>query len=302
MSIFKKIGEFLVGAEGLVVWEHEENKENRALVHRIPNNKITDMRKVEKFGVRDYERVLLFNSGQLTSVLEGGIYELDKANRNSATEIVYVDNGIFDLSWGVPHFQSMITTSEMIKVGMNGSLKLKVVDPGAFIQKVVAYKKDFTDTVVKEFVTSLLITSLRDIVKKYTLRNLVQSNREDIKALSVTKVSQEFKIYGLELISNDILGFAFAPEVQSQVDDILNESIIDVSSLQAEKENIRLNIADMKKKLTDLENDYASGTIDDEAYDKRETRMKKIIQSREDELETIQSKIDKITKNQGIQN
>lgn len=302
MSIFKKIGEKLVGSEGLVTWDHTNDSNERSLVYRIPNDTITDMRRVEKFGVRDYERVLLFKSGQLTSVLEGGVYELEKNHRNSATEIVFVDNGIFELSWGIPHFQSTLTTSEMVKVGMNGTLKLKVVDPSAFIQKVVAYKKDFTDTIVKEFVKSLLTSSLRDIVKKYTLRNLVQSNREDIKALSVTKVSQEFRLYGLELISNDIIGFAFSPEIQVQVDDILNESIDDVSTLQSEKEQARLNIVDMKTKLSELENDYASGTVDDAEFDKREARIKKIIKSREEELLNIQAKIDQITKKQGIQN
>ena len=302
MSIFKKIGEKLVGTEGLITWIHDEGSSDRALVYRVPNDKITDMRRVEKFGVHDYERALLFNSGQLTSILEGGVYEIEKDHRNSATEIVFVDNGIFELNWGIPHFQSTLTTSELIKVGMNGTLKLKVADSGAFIQKVVAYKKDFTDAVAKEFVKSLLTTSLRDIVKKYTLKNLVQSNREDIKALSVTKVSQEFRLYGLELISNDIIGFAFAPEVQTQVDDILNESIDDVSSLQSEKEQAKLNLADMKKKLSELENDYASGTIDDDEFDKRETRIKKILKNREEELQNVQSKIDQITKNQGIQN
>ena len=302
MGILKKIGEKLVGTEGLIVWERSDSTENRSLVYRIPNNKIPDMRKVEKFGVRDYERALVFNSGQLTSILEGGVYEIEKAHRNTATEIVFVDNGIFDFSWGIPFFQSMIMTSEMIKVGMNGSLKLKVVDYSAFIQKVVAYKKDFTDEVVKEFITSLLVTSLRDIVKKYTLKNLVQSNREDIKALSVTKVSQEFKLYGLELISNDILGFAFDPEVQLQVDQILQETLGDVSKLREEKDRLSESINSMKKQLEKLEDDYASGSIEDEEFEKRESRIKKILQSREEELTKIQSKIDDVTKQQGIQN
>ena len=301
MGIFKKIGEKLVGTEGLIIWDRNET-DKRNLVYRIPNNKIQDMRKVDKFGVRDYERALIFNSGQLTTVLEGGVYEIEKNHRNSATEIVYVDNGIFNLVWGIPFFQSMIMTTEMIKVGMNGTLKLKVFDPAAFIQKVVAFKKEFTYDIVNEFITSLLVTSLRDIVKKYTLKNLVQSNREDIKALSVTKVSQEFKLYGLELISNDILGFAFDPEVQMQVDDILKEMVQDVSKLRDEKERIIESIANMKKQLTKLEDDYASGSIEDEEFDKKESRIKKILQSREDELQKIQSQIDETTKKQGIQN
>ena len=190
----------------------------------------------------------------------------------------------------------------MIKVGINGVLKLKVLDPASFIQKVVAYKKEFSDKVVQDFITSLLITSLRDIVKKYTLKNLVQSNRKDIIALSVTMVSQEFKLYGLELISNDIMGFAFDPEVQTQVDDILKETLEDVSKLREEKDRISESITTMKKNLTQLENDYASGSIEDEEFDKKESRIKKIISAREEELKTIQSRIDEVTKQQGIQN
>ena len=255
MSIIKKIGEKLVGKEGLIIWEREESEDARELVYRIPNEKITDMRKVEKFGVRDYERALIFNSGQLTSVLEGGIYEIGKSHRNAATEIVYVDNGIFELPWGIPFFQSMITTSEMVKVGMNGSIKLKIIDPSAFIQKVASFQNNFSDTIVKKFIISLLTTSLRDIVKKYTLKNLIQSNREDIKALTVTKVSQEFRLYGLELISNDILGFVFAPEVQIEVDAILNDTLADIKTLRDEKERINDSIKLMKKQLEQLENE-----------------------------------------------
>jgi membrane protease subunit (stomatin/prohibitin family) len=302
MSIFKKIGEKLVGVEGLIIWERSEENNSRNLVYRIPNDKISDMRRVEKFGVRDFERALLFNSGQLTSILEGGVYEIDKNHRNSATEIVFVDNGIFELSWGVPHFQSMLTTSELIKVGMNGTLKLKVVDHGAFIQKVVAYRKDYSDQIVKEFITSLLTTSLRDIVKKFTLKNLVQSNREDIKALTVTKVSQEFRLYGLELISNDILGFAFSSEDQLQVDEILNETLDDIAKLREEKDRLTLSIIDVKKQLETLENDYTSGKIDDEDYEKREARILKIKTKREEDLKLIQTKLNSITKQQGIQN
>lgn len=302
MSIFKKIGKKLVGTEGLIIWERNASEGNRDLVYRIPNANIPDMRKVEKFGVRDYERVLIYNSGKLTSILEGGIYEIEKNHRNSATEIVYVDNGIFELRWGIPFFQSMITTSEMVKVGMNGNLKLKVIDHAAFIQKVVAYKKDFTSQVVNDFITSLLITSIRDIVKKYTLENFLHANREDIKALSVTKVSQEFRTYGLELISNDILGYAFDPAIQPDVDDILHEQLNDVSKLREEKDRLNELITSIRKQLTQLEDNYANGSIEEEEFNNSESRIKKILQSRQDNLKEIQSKIDDVTKRQGIQN
>lgn len=302
MGIIKKIAEKIVGTEGLIIWERNEKATTRSMVYRIPNNEIPDMRKVEKFGVRDYERVLIFNSGHLTSVLEGGVYEIDKNNRNSATEIVYVDNGIIEVPWGIPFFQSMIMTSEMIKVGMNGRMKLKVLDPSSFIQKVVAYKRDFTDEVVKDFITSLFVTSFRDIVKKYTLKNLVQSNREDIKALSVTKLSQEFRLYGLELISNDIIGFAFDPEAQLKVNEILGEVTNELSKLQDEKKRIEEGISKMKLQLSQIEDDYASGNIDDPEYESREERVNKILQKRNDELSKIKASIDTITKEQGIQN
>ncbi len=302
MSIFKKIGEKLVGTEGLIIWERDESDGVRNLVYRIPNIKIPDMRKVEKFGVRDFERVLIFNSGRLTSILEGGVYEIEKNHRNSATEIVYVDNGVFDLRWGIPFFQESIKTSEFINIGMNGSLKLKVIDHPAFIEKVVAFKKDFTDQVVNDFITSLLVTSLRDIVKKYTLRNFIQANREDIKALTVTKVSQEFKIYGLELISIDILGYTFDPKYQSDIDDILSEDLKDIAKFREEKNRLEGEITDFKRQKTQLQKDAVSSLIELEEMKNKVDMINTFIQSLELDLKDVQSKIDDITKRRGIQN
>ncbi|MHA2365277.1 MAG: SPFH domain-containing protein [Candidatus Hodarchaeales archaeon] len=304
MGLFKKIGEKLVGKEDTLVWDRKETPESnpqRGLVYRVPNKEFPDMRRIKNFGVRDYERCLFYRTGALQAVLEGGIYEVDKEARNKATEIVWVDTGIVDVPWGIPHFQGLMT-SELIKIGMNGNMKIRVSEPAAFITRVVAYKKDFTDQVTKEFISGLMITSLRDIVKNYTLRNFLLSNREDIKGLSRTKFSQEFKDYGLELISMDILGQAFPPEVQNDVDDILGETRADISNLREEKARLEDAIKRMKLQLEELEEQYAAGNIDDEEFDKKENRINKIFKRREEDLKKIQSQIDEITKNKGIQN
>lgn len=304
MGIFRKIGEKLVGTEDLVIWDRSEAEDTpqRGLVYRVPNAEISDMRRVEKFGCRDYERLLLYQSGQLMSVLEGGVYELEKDHRNKATELVWVDVGIVEIPWGVPYFQSMIMTTEMIKVGMNGSMKVRVAEPSSFIQKVVAYKKDFSDKTTKQFITNLFIVSLRDIVKKYNLRNLVTSNKDDINNLTVTTVSKEFKLYGLELISNNIVGFAFDPKDQPTVDSIIDETKGELSKLQEEKADAEATIKRMENQLIELEDQYAEGTIDDEEFDTKEGRIKKILNRRKTSLAEIQGKIDAITKEAGIQN
>lgn len=305
MGLFRKIGEKLIGKEDVVIWDRNENPDNnpeRGLVYRIPNAKLNDMRRIERFGARDYERVLFFRNGQLQGVLEGGVYELDKEARNPATEIVWVDIGILQVPWGVPHFQGRLMTEEGFKVGMNGHMRFKVADPTAFISKVVAYQKDFSDESTKEWIGSLYITSLADVVKKYTMVNLVRSNREDIIALIRTKMSREFQTYGLELIAADIIGFAWPPEHQAKVKELQEEKINEHGDLKDEYENMKESVRDLKSKLTELEDQWADGQIDDEEFEKKEARFKKLLSRREKELSDLKIKMDAMMKGSGVQN
>lgn len=293
----------MINKDGVVIWERKNTPDNseRDIIYRVPNDNYLDMRKIKSFGVRDYERCLFYNSGVLQAVLEGGIYEVEKQARNPASEIVWVDTGIIDLIWGISHFQGL-QTSEMIRIGMNGTFKIRISDPPAFITRVVAYKKEFTDIITKKFIISLFITSLRDVVKNYTLHNFLRANREDINALTRTKVSKEFKTYGLELISNDILGYAFPPEIQEEVDTILGETRADLSHLRSEKERVESSIKRSKLQLEELEEQYTDGKIPDDEFDTREKRFQKIIERRQLELNEIQTQIDSITKDKGIKN
>ena len=298
MRLVKKLGFKLVGSEDTIIWQRSENlaDSKRGLVHRIPNKIYSDMRKIKSFGVRDYERCLFYNSGVLQAVLEGGIYEVEKEARNSTSEIIWVDTGIIELSWGIPHFQG-IMTSEMVKIGMNGSLKIRVSEPSAFITRVVAYQKHFTDESAKNFIIkSIFITSLRDVVKNYTLTSFLRANREDIKALTRTKLSQEFQIYGLELIAIDIIGYAFPPEIQDEVDTILGESRADLTNLRSEKERVESSIIKSKIQLEELEEQYTDGKIQKDDFDTREKRFQNIISRRQSELKEVQTKINLITK------
>jgi len=225
MEIIKKLGEFIVGSEKLLLWNRKNGEnEDKSLIYRIPNDLIPDMKKVERFAVKDYERALVYQSGQFTSLLTGGIYELEKKHRNSATEIIFVEFGLIEFTWGIPYFQNALSTLESLPVGANGTIKLKISDPGAFIQKIVTSNVIYSVNSLKKFISSLLITSLRDIFKIYSLKNLIQANRDDLRAMIQVKISKEFRLYGLELIAIDILGFAFAPEHQHFINEIIDNS------------------------------------------------------------------------------
>ena len=296
MGLFSKVGSKLIKSHDTVIWERtEEDGENeeRGIIYRVPNKDYSDLTGVNKFGVRDFERCLFYNSGQLQSVLEGGLYELDKEARNKATELVWVDTGILLLKWGISFLQGLVMTKDGIKVGMNGTIRLRVSDPSAFITRVVAFQKSFSDETVREWLTSLFSSSLKDIVKRYDVEEFVRTDREDIMLLTRTKVSKEFQIYGIELMAIDITGYIWPPEHKTQIEDLIQKGFTekkkDSEKKSQETERLEQVIQDTRSKLEQLENDWADGKITDEEFEEREKRFKKLLSSREEQLANLKN-------------
>ena len=294
MGLFDKIGSKIIKSKGTVVWERKgetDTNPEREMVYRIPNKDYPDLTTIEKFGVRDFERCLFYNSGQLQSVLEGGLYELNKEARNKATEIVWVDIGLILLKWGISYLQGIIITKDGIKVGMNGTIRIKVSEPSAFITRVVSYQKNFSDEVIREWLTSLLSTVLKDIVKRYSVEEFVKTDREDVILLARTKMSKEFQIYGIELVSIDITGYVWPPENTTQISELLqnkfSQATKDTAKKSQEVERLEQLIQETKIKLEQLQNDWADAKMTDEEYEAREKRFKKLLTDREEQLTNL---------------
>ena len=164
----------------------------------------------EYFAVKDYEKALFYNKGELVGTLGGGVYAIDKKARIKGTEIVWIDTSLMDLPWGVPRTAG-IPTKEGCMVGLHGDLKARVTDAKMFYTNVVAGKKEWSVKDTKVWMMSLILTSLRDIFKLYSVNCIMLQDRERVIDEITAKVTEEFVQYGLEIESFNILGIK-APE------------------------------------------------------------------------------------------
>ena len=162
------------------------------------------------FAVKDYEKALFYNKGELLGVLGGGVYELEKKAKIKGTEIVWINTSFIDIQWGIPQSNG-IPTKDGIFIGLHGDLRLKINDVKLFYNDVVAGKGTWGVQNLKEWIMSLLNSSLRDIFKNHQAKQVVLEERERVINLITSKVSEEFMRYGLELETLNIIGVK-APE------------------------------------------------------------------------------------------
>jgi len=295
--MFKKVKDILTKDDmEVIIWERmdDHNKPDRDLVYRIPNSKI-EMSQVKKVGIRDFERAIYFQSGKNLRMLEGGIFELEKEHRNNVTTIVWVDISVFSLKFGIAHGLANIFTKDDFKLGMFGEIKIKIYDPQAFINKVVAFQQNFTTESIKEFIDSLLITAIRDVVNGLTLYEFIrESRRSDTKGDFETIVSREFRTYGLELISLDIINTVVPEEQQQAYNDILEQIKDKAEKIRQEIGKLYDSIKLLESQLMGLEDNWVQGEISDEAYKEKSDKVKEILEERAKRVEKLRVEHDKL--------
>ena len=96
-----------------LVWErdYDENEKDRQMIFRVPNREIQNFDGYDYIGVRGYEKAIYFRSG-VTQSLNEGTWEIEKEDRNAASEVVWFDPSIVTLTWAVGHMGGNAPTSK----------------------------------------------------------------------------------------------------------------------------------------------------------------------------------------------
>ena len=234
----------------IISWQRGDTDSKNARILYIfpqPGDNIKDKK---FFAVKDYEKALFYNKGELVGVLGGGVYELEKKAKIKGTEIVWIDTSFIDIPWGIPQSNG-IPTKDGIFIGLHGDLRLKINDVKLFYTDVVAGKGAWGVENLKEWIISLLNSSLRDIFKNHHAKQVVLEERERVINLIIAKVSEEFMRYGLDLETLNIIGVK-APEgtgklfeVERERGKISNE--IEILRLKKELEAQKMDLESAKK-------------------------------------------------------
>lgn len=224
----------------IIAWQRTEmDSKNASLLYIFPQPG-DNIKKKKLFVVKDYEKALFYNKGELIGLLGGGVYELEKKAKIKGTEIVWIDTSFIDIQWGIPQSNG-IPTKDGIFIGLHGDLRLKINDVKLFYTDVVAGKSEWGVQNLKEWIMSLINSSLRDLFKNYQAKQVVLEDRERVINLLIPKVSEELMVYGLELETLNIIGVK-ALEAKGKISDQL-----EVLKLKKELEAQKLELDSIKK-------------------------------------------------------
>ncbi|MFO8019566.1 MAG: SPFH domain-containing protein [Promethearchaeia archaeon] len=285
----------------IVAWNREgsgsgSDSLDAPLMYSFPRQE-ESMKDKKYFAVKDYEQALFYNKGELIDVLEGGVYELEKEARIKGTEIVWMDTSMMSIPWGVPK-RNGIPTEDGCFIGLHGDLKLRINDAKTFYNDIVAGEKEWTVQDLKEWIMSLLHTSLRDIFKHYPVKEILLEDRERIINQVIAKVTEEFLKYGLELESFNLLGLKTSEEVEKILEQdkeqtlaVAGECREDLETLRENKKNIKTRISNLKAKKRSLQDKLLNDEIDEATYQKKKGHIERFLKEAKEELSKVKKLI-----------
>jgi len=281
----------------IIAWQRKTTKDlNTPLLYFYPQPG-ESLKNKKYFAVKDYERALFYNKGELIGILGGGLYKIEKKARIKGTEIVWIDISINEIFWGIP-IKNGILTKDGFNIGLHGDLKFRINNVKTFYNDVVAGKKEWTLQDLKEWINGLLHTSLRDIFKHYNLKDIILEDRERIINLVTSKVTEEFLQYGLELESFNIIGFKTPFEEQRFLEE---EKFKTITIARANKESfkgvierknfLQARIDDLYAKIKELQDQLLKDENKQDTYEKKKQQIQKFIDEAQAELKRINETI-----------
>ncbi len=277
----------------IIAWQREDKGAlETPILHSFPQPG-ENIKNKKFFAVKDYEKTLFYNKGELINVLSGGVYELGKKARIKGTEIVWIDTSITEIPWGIPQSEGILTKDGYM-VGLYGDLKLRIRDVKIFYNDVVAGIKVWKIRDLKEWIISLLHTSLRDIFKIYTAKSIILEDRERVFNLVISKITEEFLRYGLELDTFNVIGIKAPNEAQKFFTDVSEKFTnffklfkddrerVDYESNQ--RKEFQKRIKELKNKLNEQQDLLLNDKITQEEYNKKKRQIQMFIEEVEEEL------------------
>ncbi|MHA1336821.1 MAG: SPFH domain-containing protein [Promethearchaeota archaeon] len=252
------------------------------------------------FAVKDYERALFYNKGELIGVLKGGIYEIDRTDRVKGTEIVFIDMYLISIPWGIPKKYGIITR-DGVKIGMFGDMKLRIRGCKTFYNDIVAGKKIWCVIDLRDWINTLLHTSLRDIFKEYNIFSILLEDRERIINLITSKISNEFLMYGLEIESFNVIDIKVPEDIENlltfnkekfKTKILLKQN--DIDNLIQEKTEIQIYLKELKDSKMELQNKLLHDKITLEEYNKKKKQVEIFINEAFEELKKIEELLSRL--------
>lgn len=221
---------------------------NDTIVHRFERYQ-NEIKNNAKLVVREGQKAVFVNEGQLADVFKPGTHTLNTKNLPILTtlkgwkygfdspfkaEVYFVNTRLFtDEKWGTKN-PVMLSDERfgLTEIRAFGTYSFRIGDAGKFVVDVVGTDGNFTNYEVNEHLKSLIVTRFTDTVGEANLPlELYAANTSELSETCQEVMKPEFERVGIELEKFYIENVSMPEELKKEIFDYSRLDKLDLSKL-----------------------------------------------------------------------